>query len=249
MEQLQALAGKFSVTELPGPLDEQAGGFMDTAAIMQHLDLVVTSDTAMAHLAGALGVRVGWRWRNQPTGGGCRIVRTAPGIQRCGCSDSKLMEGGPRFSSGWPGKLPAAPVSLEKDPDTFYFFLARPLEPVIVFFFAKLLTDPAQEASETPFELRRPVIKLRSRDAHAPSFQDHHNAAFFPSPFPGLKAKTAPRGQEGINFSHLGHSIARNRYAGPLARLRPPGVITSGAAHNRFHFWDGHAPLDLPAIV
>ena len=30
---------------------------MDTAAVMQHLDLVITSDTAIAHLAGALGVR------------------------------------------------------------------------------------------------------------------------------------------------------------------------------------------------
>ena len=44
--------------------------FVDTAAIMQHLDLVVTSDTAIAHLAGALGRPVwvllstiaDWRW-------------------------------------------------------------------------------------------------------------------------------------------------------------------------------------------
>jgi hypothetical protein len=43
---------------------------MDTAAVMQNLDLVVTSDTSIAHLAGALGVRVwlavtlmpDWRW-------------------------------------------------------------------------------------------------------------------------------------------------------------------------------------------
>jgi hypothetical protein len=43
---------------------------MDTAAIMQNLDLVVTADTAIAHLAGALGVPVwvalstitDWRW-------------------------------------------------------------------------------------------------------------------------------------------------------------------------------------------
>ncbi len=43
---------------------------MDTAAIMMHLDLVVTTDTAVAHLAGALGVPVwvalqlapNWRW-------------------------------------------------------------------------------------------------------------------------------------------------------------------------------------------
>ena len=43
---------------------------MDTAAIMKNLDLVITSDTAIAHLAGALGVPVwvalplvpDWRW-------------------------------------------------------------------------------------------------------------------------------------------------------------------------------------------
>lgn len=44
--------------------------FMDTAAVMQHLDLVISADTAIAHLAGALGrpvwVALGtdsdWRW-------------------------------------------------------------------------------------------------------------------------------------------------------------------------------------------
>ncbi len=43
---------------------------MDTAAIMQNLDLVITSDTAIPHLAGVLGARVwvalpaaaDWRW-------------------------------------------------------------------------------------------------------------------------------------------------------------------------------------------
>ena len=43
---------------------------MDTAAVMRNLDLVITSDTAVAHLAGALGVPVwvalgrsaDWRW-------------------------------------------------------------------------------------------------------------------------------------------------------------------------------------------
>ena len=42
----------------------------ETAAIMMGLDLVITADTALAHLAGALGVRVwvvlqavpDWRW-------------------------------------------------------------------------------------------------------------------------------------------------------------------------------------------
>jgi hypothetical protein len=60
----------WNVLDLADRLDEAGGAFMDTAAVMQHLDLVVTSDTAIAHLAGALGVPVwvvlpfarDWRW-------------------------------------------------------------------------------------------------------------------------------------------------------------------------------------------
>jgi len=39
-------------------LDTGHGAFMDSAALMQQLDLVITVDTAIAHLAGALGVPV-----------------------------------------------------------------------------------------------------------------------------------------------------------------------------------------------
>jgi hypothetical protein len=56
---------------LPGAdFDTANGAFMDTAAIIMNLDLVITSDTAIAHLAGALGKPVwvllpyvpDWRW-------------------------------------------------------------------------------------------------------------------------------------------------------------------------------------------
>jgi tetratricopeptide (TPR) repeat protein len=51
-------------------LDESFGPFMDTAALMRSLDLVISSDSAIAHLAGALGLPVwvalplvpDWRW-------------------------------------------------------------------------------------------------------------------------------------------------------------------------------------------
>lgn len=52
-------------------LQTPTGDFLDTAARIQALDLVITVDTAMAHLAGALGVpcwvmlpahRTDWRW-------------------------------------------------------------------------------------------------------------------------------------------------------------------------------------------
>jgi tetratricopeptide (TPR) repeat protein len=59
-----------TVVELGNTVDTERGAFMDTAAIMKNLDLVITSDTAIPHLAGALGVSVwlalpyvpDWRW-------------------------------------------------------------------------------------------------------------------------------------------------------------------------------------------
>ena len=69
-EQLPRLAASFPVIDLGSRLDETSAAFCDTAAVMQGLDLVITVDTAMAHLAGALGVPVwvalaalpDWRW-------------------------------------------------------------------------------------------------------------------------------------------------------------------------------------------
>ncbi len=60
----------FPVIDWANRLDDSTGAFMDTAAVLCNLDLVVTSDTAIAHLAGALGVPVwvalsfsaNWRW-------------------------------------------------------------------------------------------------------------------------------------------------------------------------------------------
>jgi hypothetical protein len=48
----------FPLIELGSDLDEASGAFMDTAAVMKSLDLVITPDTAIAHLAGGLGVPV-----------------------------------------------------------------------------------------------------------------------------------------------------------------------------------------------
>jgi hypothetical protein len=65
-EQLPPFADRYGVVDLSPALET----FLDTAAAMLNLDLVVTSDTAVAHLAGALGVPVwvalsrvpDWRW-------------------------------------------------------------------------------------------------------------------------------------------------------------------------------------------
>ena len=69
-EQLPPLAERLSIVDLGSSLDEAGRAFVDTAAVMKNLDLVMTSDTSIAHLAGALGVPVwvalpfspNWRW-------------------------------------------------------------------------------------------------------------------------------------------------------------------------------------------
>ena len=48
----------FPVLDFGDRLDEAAGPFMDTAAIIANLDLVVSVDTSIVHLAGALGAPV-----------------------------------------------------------------------------------------------------------------------------------------------------------------------------------------------
>jgi len=69
-EQLATVADRWNVVDLAERLDASGGAFEDTAAIIAGLDLLVTSDTALAHLAGAMGKPVwvalqtvpDWRW-------------------------------------------------------------------------------------------------------------------------------------------------------------------------------------------
>ena len=57
-ELMQTLFSKVPLRLPGGDFDRSHGAFMDTAAIMNHLDLVITVDTSIAHLAGGLGVPV-----------------------------------------------------------------------------------------------------------------------------------------------------------------------------------------------
>jgi Flp pilus assembly protein TadD len=52
---VEQLAPGIAVETLGEDFDSGPDGFIDTAAVMMSLDLVITSDTAAAHLAGALG--------------------------------------------------------------------------------------------------------------------------------------------------------------------------------------------------
>lgn len=69
-EQLQRLPADIRVETLGDEFDVGPDAFLDTAAVMQSLDLIVTCDTSVAHLAGALGRPTwlalrhapDWRW-------------------------------------------------------------------------------------------------------------------------------------------------------------------------------------------
>lgn len=69
-EQLDQCDFADSIVRLPADVDATEGAFTDTTAILQSLDGVVTTDTAIAHLAGAVGTPVqvmlgkvpDWRW-------------------------------------------------------------------------------------------------------------------------------------------------------------------------------------------
>jgi hypothetical protein len=66
VEQIAALRGRFPIVDL----GSKATDLLDTAAAIANLDLVIAPDTALAHLAGALGAPVwvalpfapDWRW-------------------------------------------------------------------------------------------------------------------------------------------------------------------------------------------
>jgi hypothetical protein len=85
VEQLERAA--FAVETLGADFDSGRDAFVDTMAVMESLDLVITPDTAIAHVAGALGRPVwvalkhvpDWRWllrrEDSPWYPGMRLFR------------------------------------------------------------------------------------------------------------------------------------------------------------------------------
>jgi hypothetical protein len=69
-EQIGEVADRMRVIELDPEFYTQVGAFNDTAAVIENLDLTISVDTSVAHLAGALGKPVwlalstvaDWRW-------------------------------------------------------------------------------------------------------------------------------------------------------------------------------------------
>ena len=70
VDQLKILDQNFTVHTFGPDFDTKRGRFMDTAAVIQNLDLIITADTSIVHLAGAMGKQVWvlipyvaeWRW-------------------------------------------------------------------------------------------------------------------------------------------------------------------------------------------
>jgi tetratricopeptide (TPR) repeat protein len=71
LEQMQDLPAGMTVETLGDGFDSGPDAFLDSAAVMSHLDLILTADTSTAHVAGALGRPVwlmlkyvpDWRWQ------------------------------------------------------------------------------------------------------------------------------------------------------------------------------------------
>ncbi|MCX5922292.1 MAG: tetratricopeptide repeat-containing glycosyltransferase family protein [Candidatus Dependentiae bacterium] len=69
-QKYNALIQETRIKRFEGDFDEHHGRFMDTAAVIKNLDLIITVDTSIAHLAGGLGVPTWivlpfpaeWRW-------------------------------------------------------------------------------------------------------------------------------------------------------------------------------------------
>ncbi len=69
-DQLKGLPSDFKLVTFEEDFDKSRGRFMDTAAVIKNLDLVITVDTSIAHLSAAIGTPVwtilptppDWRW-------------------------------------------------------------------------------------------------------------------------------------------------------------------------------------------
>jgi hypothetical protein len=107
-EQVRALGDRLPAHEVGDPSAPGPPTIEDAAAIMMSLDLVISPDTMLAHLAGVLGRPPGSRSRSCPIGAGSSIARTHPGIRRPGSFASRRRVIGLMSSLGSLGRSESA---------------------------------------------------------------------------------------------------------------------------------------------
>ena len=69
----------FEVVNFGSEFDNGESRFVDTAAVIENCDLIITSDTSVAHLAGALGARTWVMLQFTPDGVGQLAAQIAYG--------------------------------------------------------------------------------------------------------------------------------------------------------------------------
>ncbi len=75
VEQLKSIPPYFNIHIFNEEFDKTHGSFVDTAAVMHHMDFIISVDTAIAHLAGAMAKPIwlllpwatDWRWLEHQT--------------------------------------------------------------------------------------------------------------------------------------------------------------------------------------
>ncbi|MCH8830167.1 MAG: tetratricopeptide repeat protein, partial [Planctomycetes bacterium] len=142
-EQIREFGSRLPLVDFGDELDEAHGAFMDTAGILRNLDLVITADSAVAHLAGAMGVPVcvalcrlpEWRWirgrRSSPWYPTMRLYRQetlgdwASVFREIADDLHGLLESG--NTTGEPGTSVTADIELADTPDS-----PEHLRPIVV---------------------------------------------------------------------------------------------------------------------
>ena len=74
LDQLDKLRDRLGIVDWTAEMDRGADGFVDTAAVMANMDLIISCDSAVNHLAGGMGLRTAlvarwfgdWRWMRLP---------------------------------------------------------------------------------------------------------------------------------------------------------------------------------------
>lgn len=127
---LQKVAGLEQITESGVPVTQldgldADGAFVDTAAVLHHLDLSISCDSALGHIAGSVGAPVwiglaighDWRWQaereDSPWYPTARLFRQKTFGDWSGVFDRMAEEVRRAIAAG---KIPPPPVSLVHDP-------------------------------------------------------------------------------------------------------------------------------------